>query len=59
MPCKTIYSLSLLWKENKGGGCIMNKLALIIDTPETCSKCPFMYEFNGFKKCSILNVVKV
>lgn len=35
----------------------MRKSVLIIDTPENCSKCPFMYEFNGIKKCHILNVV--
>ena len=35
----------------------MSKSALIIDTPDTCSKCPFMYEFNGIKKCHILNIV--
>lgn len=35
----------------------MSKSALIIGTPETCSKCQFMYEFNGIKKCHILNEV--
>lgn len=39
------------------GGYIMSKSVLIIDTPESCSKCQFMYEFNGIKKCHILNVV--
>lgn len=35
----------------------MDKSALIIDIPMTCSKCQFMYEFNGIKKCHILNKI--
>lgn len=33
----------------------MSKALLIMDMPESCSRCPFMYEFNGFKKCHLLN----
>lgn len=29
----------------------MAKAVLIMDMPESCSKCKFMYEFQGIKKC--------
>lgn len=33
----------------------MGKAILVMNMPESCSKCPFMYKFNGFKKCHLLN----
>lgn len=36
----------------------MSKACLIIDMPESCSKCKFMYEFYGVKKCQLLNVLQ-
>lgn len=35
----------------------MPKSVLIMDMPESCSKCKFMYEFNGIKKCQLMNVL--
>lgn len=35
----------------------MDKAALIMDMPESCSKCKFMYEFQGIKKCQLMNVL--
>lgn len=37
----------------------MSKAVLVMDMPESCSKCPFMYEFNGFKKCHLLNCLRI
>ena len=34
------------------------KAALVIDMPENCSQCKFMYEFYGVKKCQILNILE-
>ena len=35
----------------------MDKAAfLVIDMPESCSKCKFLYEFQGIKKCQLMNV---
>lgn len=36
----------------------MSKAVIITDMPESCSKCKFMYEFYGAKKCQLLNVLK-
>ncbi len=30
---------------------------LIVDMPESCSNCKFMYEFQGIKKCQLMNVL--
>lgn len=30
---------------------------LVLDMPETCSKCKFLYEFYGIKKCHLLNIL--
>lgn len=30
---------------------------LIVDMPESCSRCKFMYEFQGIKKCQLMNVL--
>lgn len=35
----------------------MAKAVLVMDMPESCSKCKFMYEFQGIKKCQLLNVL--
>ena len=35
----------------------MVKAVLIMDMPESCSKCKFMYEFLGIKKCQLMNVL--
>lgn len=35
----------------------MPKAILAIDMPESCSKCKFMYEFQGIKKCQLMNVL--
>lgn len=35
----------------------MAKAVLVIDMPESCSKCKFMYEFQGIKKCQLMNVL--
>lgn len=36
----------------------MSKSALVIETPDSCSKCKFSYEFEGIKKCHLLNVLQ-
>jgi hypothetical protein len=28
-----------------------------MDMPESCSKCKFIYEFQGIKKCQLMNVL--
>lgn len=35
----------------------MNKAILVLDMPESCSKCKFSYEFQGIKKCHLLNAL--
>lgn len=35
----------------------MDKAILVMDMPESCSKCMFLYEFNGIKKCNLMNVM--
>lgn len=35
-----------------------NKGMLIMDMPDSCSKCKFMYEFYGVKKCQLLNILE-
>ena len=35
----------------------MSKAVLVIDMPESCSKCKFLYEFQGIKKCQLMNVL--
>ena len=35
----------------------MAKAVLIMDMPESCSKCKFLYEFQGIKKCQLMNVL--
>ena len=35
----------------------MPKAILVMDMPESCSKCKFMYEFQGIKKCQLMNVL--
>lgn len=36
----------------------MDKAILIIDMPSSCSKCKFMYEFYGVKKCQLLSILE-
>lgn len=35
----------------------MSKAILVMDMPESCSKCQFLYEFNGIKKCQLMNTL--
>lgn len=35
----------------------MAKAVLIMNMPEACSKCKFLYEFHGIKKCQLMNVL--
>ena len=35
----------------------MAKAILIMDMPESCSMCKFLYEFQGVKKCQLMNVL--
>lgn len=35
----------------------MSKAVLVIDMPKSCSKCKFLYEFQGIKKCQLMNVL--
>lgn len=35
----------------------MSKAVLVINMPESCSKCQFSYEFQGIKKCQLMNVL--
>lgn len=35
----------------------MAKAVLVMDMPESCSKCKFLYEFQGIKKCHLMNVL--
>ena len=34
----------------------MPKVVLIMDMPGSCSMCKFLYEFQGIKKCQLMNV---
>ena len=36
----------------------MSKAVLVMDMPSSCSKCKFMYEFYGVKKCQLLNILE-
>lgn len=35
----------------------ITKAVLVMDMPESCSKCKFLYEFQGIKKCQLMNVL--
>lgn len=35
----------------------MSKAIFVMDMPERCSKCRFSYEFQGIKKCQLMNVL--
>ena len=35
----------------------MPKAVLVMDMPESCSECKFLYEFQGIKKCQLMNVL--
>ena len=35
----------------------MAKAVLVMDMPEACSMCKFLYEFQGIKKCQLMNVL--
>lgn len=35
----------------------MAKAILLMDMPESCSECKFLYEFQGIKKCQLMNVL--
>lgn len=35
----------------------MAKAVLVMNMPESCSKCKFLYEFQGIKKCQLMNVL--
>lgn len=34
----------------------MSKAILVVDMPQSCSKCKFAYQFNGIHKCHLMNV---
>ena len=36
----------------------MSIAVLVMDMPSSCSKCKFMYEFYGVKKCQLLNILE-
>ena len=36
----------------------MTKAILVMDMPNSCGKCKFLYEFQGIKKCQLMNVLK-
>lgn len=48
--------ISLSLRRKRKGDC-MAKAALIMDMPESCSKCKFLYEFQGIKKCHLMSVL--
>ena len=35
----------------------MAKAVLVMDMPKSCGKCKFLYEFQGIKKCQLMNVL--
>jgi hypothetical protein len=35
----------------------MPKAVLVMNMPESCSMCKFLYEFQGIKKCQLMNVL--
>ena len=35
----------------------MAKAILIMNMPESCSMCKFLYEFQGIKKCQLMNAL--
>lgn len=35
----------------------MAKAVLVMDMPKSCSMCKFLYEFQGIKKCQLMNVL--
>ena len=35
----------------------MANAVLVMDMPESCGKCKFLYEFQGIKKCQLMNVL--
>ena len=35
----------------------MTKAILVMDMPNSCGKCKFLYEFQGIKKCQLMNVL--
>ena len=35
----------------------MAKAVLVMDMPNSCGKCKFLYEFQGSKKCQLMNVL--
>ena len=39
-------------------GIRMSKVILDMDMPNSCSKCEFLYEFQGIKKCQLLNSLR-
>lgn len=35
----------------------MSRAVLVMDMPESCAKCMFLYEFGGIKNCNLMNVM--
>ena len=35
----------------------MSKAILVMEMPECCSKCMFLYEFSGIKNCNLMNMM--
>lgn len=36
----------------------MSKAILVVDMPQSCSKCKFAYEFNGYNMCRLMIALK-
>lgn len=51
--------LSIYWfkKQSTKNESETLKAVLVMDMPESCSKCKFMYEFQGIKKCQLMNML--
>lgn len=53
-----IQSLDEREKLRKISGNAENVGVLMVEMPKSCSKCKFMYEFYGVKKCQLLNILQ-
>lgn len=53
-----IQSLDEREKLRNISGNAENVGVLMVEMPKSCSKCKFMYEFYGVKKCQLLNILQ-
>lgn len=53
-----IQSLDEREKLRNISGNAENVGVLMVEMPKSCSKCKFMYEFYGVKKCQLLNILE-